>query len=75
MSFSFSCNSLQKTFMIGFFLSLLVLATIFSCRPSKYKYFSDIEKTHCDNSYCPGVKCVCILGKDNTFYLNETIGE
>jgi hypothetical protein len=42
---------------------------------TKYKYFSKVEEVHCVKSDCPGSNCLCVLGENNTFYLNGTVGE
>ena len=40
----------------------------------KYKYASSDARIHC-SSDCPGPDCLCVMGADNTWYLNPEIGD
>ncbi len=55
---------------------ILLLAFLSSCVSSsmKYNYASSDARTHCALN-CPGNKCLCIMGTDNTWYLSPEIGD
>lgn len=57
-------------------IKVMLLMLIFSCAGchSSYRYVDDLALRHCKDD-CPSQKCLCILGSNNTWYLNPEIGE
>lgn len=43
-------------------------------RTQTYNYASDNARSVCSDS-CPGQKCMCILGTENTWYISPEVGE
>jgi len=44
-------------------------------RDEEYNYASDIERAHCGAEFCPGEMCLCVIGENNTWYFDGTVGD
>ena len=57
--------------MVTFFLlSLVTCSSVY-----EPQYFSSLEETQCPSHECPGKLCLCVMGADDIWYFNHTVGD
>ena len=71
---------MSKKFLIGNLFGIVILVVGYYeyqdiTTKASIMYNSELEKKLCPPNECPGSKCLCVIGAEDVWYFNETIGD
>ena len=73
IAFLGSVQALLVFLVVASLVSFAVSVVAYSLVPKPYRYASPEASVHC--ALCPSDDCVCVLGKDRTWYISPEVGE